>query len=75
MCASNAALVDVDPARPFTITTTTLFSLFGSVGQNTHKDNQASYRTVLVTECNSNAIFHNYIRQHEGLDGRTHSEA
>ena len=75
MCASNAALVDVDPARPFTITTATFFSLFGSVCQNTHKDNQASYPTVLVTECNSNAIFHNYIRQHEVLDGRTLSEA
>jgi putative transposase len=24
---------------------------------------------------NSNAIFHNYIRQHEGLDGRTPFEA
>ena len=56
MCASNAALVDVDPAKPFTITTATFFSLFGSVCQNTHKDNQASYPTVLVTECNSNAI-------------------
>lgn len=28
-----------------------------------------------MTECNSNAVFHNYIRQHEGLDGRTPSEA
>jgi hypothetical protein len=28
-----------------------------------------------MTECNSNTIFHNCIRQHEGLDGRTPSEA
>jgi hypothetical protein len=73
MCASNAALVDVDPARPLLLLLP--FFSFGSVGQNTHKDNQASYRNCIGDKCNSNAIFHNYIRRHEGLDGGTHSEA
>ena len=31
--------------------------------------------TVWVSEYNNNAIFHNYIRQHEGLNGRKPSEA
>jgi hypothetical protein len=41
MCASNAALVDVDPARPLLLLLP--FFSFGSVGQNTHKDNQYCY--------------------------------